>query len=167
MIPAPVESFCRITQRFGLHPEIYIRFGLKGHNGIDFTGPRAGILVPIFSPYDGEVWEVGDEGDDGYGRFVRVRTAPDASGVRRELVFGHLSEIAVKKGNWVNLGDRIGTMGNTGFSSAPHLHLGLRKIDANASVMNYNNGFKGYIDFLPFLLFWRRQGPDMVSFPYG
>ena len=159
MILCPLQNPCRVTQRFGQRPDVYKQFGLKGHNGVDFAGQHPGELVPVYSPYDAVVHEVGDQGTKGYGRFVRLRTAPNAAGYRRELVLGHLSSIVVNAKQEISLGDSIGIMGNTGFSSGPHLHLGLRRIAPNGSVVDENNGFSGYIDFLPWLLFWTKLNP--------
>jgi murein DD-endopeptidase MepM/ murein hydrolase activator NlpD len=167
MILCPVKSPCRITQHFGARPEVYKQFGLRGHNGVDFTGARPGELVPVFSPYDAVVHEVGDQGDKGYGKFVRLRTAPDVSGSRREVILAHLSVVSVKPGDGVRLGDAVGVMGNTGFSSALHLHLGLRRIGADGSEIDGGNGYSGYFDFEPYLLFWKGGDASMVTYPNG
>lgn len=168
MIPCPLASPCAITQKFGLNPKVYKRFGLKGHNGVDFAAATPGQLVPVYSPYDAYVYEVGDEGEDGYGKFIRLRTYPTNNGQCRELIFGHLSVIGVKLNQEVHLGDNIGIMGNTGFSTAPHLHLGLRRIDSSGLVIDYGNGFKGYVDFLPHLVpfvpTWKTHYSRLISF---
>lgn len=164
MILSPVQSPCRITQRFGERPEVYAQFGLKGHNGIDFTGPQKGVLVPVFSPFDATVYEVGDQGVKGYGKHVRLRTAPNSKGIRREIIFGHLSVVSVELNQEVAIGDSLGIMGNTGFSSGPHLHLGLRRIAPDGTVIDAGNGFAGYVDFEKYLLFWSTDPKGMVQY---
>ena len=37
--------------------------------------------------------------------------------------YGHLSSIRVREGQWVNIGERIGNVGNSGYSTGPHLHF--------------------------------------------
>ena len=106
-----------ITQKFGLNPDMYEQFGLDGHNGTDF---RAKIGTQVFSPIDGKVKVKKDE--SGYGWHVKIR------GGEREIVLGHLSKFNVIDGQSVHMGDRIGLTGNTGFSTAPHLHFGLRRL---------------------------------------
>jgi murein DD-endopeptidase MepM/ murein hydrolase activator NlpD len=165
MLPCPLQGPVRLTQHFGQHPEIYKQFGLKGHNGIDLTGPKAGALVPVHAPYDAEVYEVGDQGKKGYGKFIRLRTAANKKGVRREIVLAHLSLVSVKPGQEVSLGDAIGIMGNTGFSTGPHVHLGLRRV-ADGKIIDYNNGYMGYVDFEKYLQFWADPA-TLVTYPYG
>lgn len=156
MILSPISGINRITQKFGLHPEVYERFGLKGHNGIDFTGRFKTQMATIYSPIEGIVTVVQDDGKAGYGKHVKIRTvAPDNKGRIKEIVLGHLSEFKVKQGQFVFQLDEIGVEGNTGFSTAPHLHFGLRYVDAKTGdVLDYGNGFKGYVDFMPYLRFW-------------
>ena len=55
------------TQGFGEHPKWYARFNLKGHNGLDFGLPCETKLI---SPIDGQVTEVADEENDGYGKCI-------------------------------------------------------------------------------------------------
>jgi len=130
-----------ITQKFGLNPDVYSQFGMDGHNGTDF---RARIGTQVFSPIDGTVKVKKNE--SGYGWHVKIR------GVDREIVLGHLSKFHVNDGQRVHMGDKIGLTGNTGFSTAPHLHFGLRRIKKGVKdifkwdVKNYNNGYFGYED---------------------
>jgi murein DD-endopeptidase MepM/ murein hydrolase activator NlpD len=62
-------------------------------------------------------------------------------------IYGHLSSVLVHQGDSVSVGDKIGVTGNSGFSSAPHLHFEYRP--AHESV---NNGYAGAVDPLPFLM---------------
>lgn len=169
MILCPIQGRVRVTQRFGERPEVYKQFGLAGHNGIDFTGEYAGVLVPLYSPIEGILVEVGDEGKAGYGKFVRIRTDQlDGKGRKKEVVLGHLSEFAtgVKKGAFIYQYDKVGIMGNTGFSSGPHCHMGLRFLTKQNQVIDYNNGFKGYVDYLPYLLGVMDMGMFTTNFNF-
>ena len=136
-----------VTQIFGINKEIYRQFGLVGHNGIDL---RCKVGTPVFSPCEGEV-KTGDEGEEGYGLHVKIREKIFG----REIVIAHLSELAVKNGQYLKLGELIGLSGDTGFSTGPHLHIGLRFLVRNDDkniwkwlVKEYSNGFKGYRDIL-------------------
>ena len=60
------------------------------------------------------------------------------------------------------MGDFIGWSGNTGYSTGAHVHLGVRQLVINSKkdvwdceIENYDNGYKGYIDILPYTLAWK------------
>lgn len=166
MIVCPIEGVVICTQPFGVNPSTYLQFGLIGHNGIDFTGENKKEMKIIHAPIEGVVAEVGNQGNRGYGKYVRMQTIQeDEKKRRKQVVLAHLSEIYVKKGDFVYLLDPIGKEGNTGFSTGPHLHLGLRFIDNKNAVIDAGNGFKGYKDFLSYLVLWnKREGKTGMIF---
>tara|TARA_R110000868_G_scaffold123583_1_gene327156 strand:- start:838 stop:1395 length:558 start_codon:yes stop_codon:yes gene_type:complete len=178
MLPSPIQGRVRIVQRFGERPEVYSQFGLAGHNGIDMTGEFRGVSVPILSPIEGTVTTMQNDGTKGYGRYLRIVTnSLDEKGRYKELTFAHLASYAtgLKLGQIVYCGDKIGMMGGAagmdgaGFSSGMHLHFGLRFLDKKKQVLNYNNGFKGSVDFLQYILFLQDQAmmSQFVTYPYG
>jgi len=134
----------RVTQWFRENPAMYKPMGMKAHNGIDFGIPTG---TPIFAPMDGEV--VCKKSKSGYGWHIKIRNPYKGC----EVVLGHLSNFYVKTGDRVNTLQKIGLSGNTGFSTAPHLHVGLRFLEYDKGHVNkwkvkdYNNGYFGYIDF--------------------
>lgn len=89
------------------------------HRGIDIAAP---IGTPVVAASGGEVRFAGTAGSSGLT--VSIRTA---DGVL-DTSYLHLSATAVKKGDRVSTGDRIGAVGTTGKRSAtaPHLHVGIR-----------------------------------------
>lgn len=142
-----------ITQEFGKNPQVYSKFGLNGHNGIDL---RCAVGTPIYAPCDGIV-HVKDDGKEGYGLHVVIRSC-----YGKEITLGHLLDTHVTNGQDVRMGDSIGLSGNSGFSTGPHLHLTLRVITAGPTtdwkdiwawtVANSNNGFKGALDPKKYLI---------------
>jgi murein DD-endopeptidase MepM/ murein hydrolase activator NlpD len=103
--------FTRISSRFArsrLHPILRIR---RPHLGVDYAAPTG---TPVHAAADGVVILAGWLG--GYGRTVRIR---HANGY--ETLYGHLARIAVKRGQRVGQGDRVGTVGATGLATGPHL----------------------------------------------
>lgn len=126
-----------ITQRFGANPGVYDRFGYPGHNGLDLwtdaRPPRVFCIAP------GQVEKVGWEAG-GYGKYVVVR---HPGGWRS--YYAHLERVSALPGQRLEGGDPLGWMGSTGFSSGPHLHLGIRLDDPAGA-------YRGYIDPLPVLL---------------
>lgn len=95
------------------------------HAGIDLAAPTG---TPVYAPADGKVnfasrysvrqsvawWR--------YGNLVSLQ-----HGERFITLFGHLDEIKVKAGQQVRQGDLLGTVGNTGWSTNPHLHYEVRR----------------------------------------
>ena len=93
------------------------------HQGIDIAGP---VGTPIFSAAPGTVirsgWSSG-----GYGNIVDIRH-PDGSLTR----YAHNSRLLVEEGEEVRQGQQIAEMGNTGYSTGPHLHFEIHLPDQGA-----------------------------------
>lgn len=144
----------RVTQKFGARPNIYARFGLKGHDALDFASIIPGEMVPCYACYDGEITAVGYD-PNGYGNYFKLMTDRGGDGYVRELLYAHLETIdpRVQMGKRVFLGDQVGIIGTTGFSTGVHLHLSIRKRDPQTgAVIGYDNGYKGRFDYQEFLL---------------
>jgi len=141
-ISYPFEKEFRISQRFSENPQIYSQFNLAGHNGLDFAIPEG---TPILAVDDGVVNYIGYD-EDGYGHYIRI----NHNGF--QTLYAHGKEVICKQiGIKVKKGDCVLISGNTGFSTGAHLHFGLREIDSKGSVLNYENGYLGYVDPLPWL----------------
>src|SRR5688572_20717122 len=95
---------------FRIHPVYKVK---KMHSGIDFAAP---IGTPIYATADGKVITV-DVKFSGYGKMVEI---DHGFGYRSR--YAHMHEFAVRSGQNVKRGDLIGYVGNTGMSTAPHLH---------------------------------------------
>jgi murein DD-endopeptidase MepM/ murein hydrolase activator NlpD len=114
-----------ITQRFGANPQIYSRFGVPAHEGLDI---RALTNTNIYSCFDGVVYEVHQNPKDHpYGIHVRLR---HRDGYR--TVYGHLARVLVSPGEEVREGQVIGKADSTGASAGAHLHLTLKRDGATA-----------------------------------
>ena len=99
-----------------------------------FGGPHPGVdvAVPVGTPIraagGGTIVEVGDNAK--YGRFVRVEHRDGY-----ETLYAHASEILVKQGDKIPSGRTIALSGNTGQSTAPHLHFEVRQAGAAVDPM--------------------------------
>lgn len=124
-------KYIYITQEWGVNPSAYARFGLKGHNGIDF---RAAVGTPVYAPHDGKIKEKAND-TNGYGLYLKVESDVEGS------VLGHFSKFAVNLGQEVKEGDLLGYSGNTGNSTGPHLHWGYYKHPRNRG-----DGYGGFIN---------------------
>lgn len=106
----------RRTQDFGENPASYKPYGLKGHEGVDWSMEEG---TPVQTMAGGVVENVGSGG--AYGNYVSVRH-PDGN----LSYYAHLSDPYVGQGDLVNYGTVVGESGNTGNSTGPHLHASIR-----------------------------------------
>jgi len=83
------------------------------HKGLDFSTWRSGD--PIISTANGQVVTV--RFDNSFGNYVVIK---HKHGFYTR--YAHMAETRVKAGQYVSQGDVIGTIGNTGISTGPHLH---------------------------------------------
>ncbi len=114
-----------MTQPFGVNPQVYRRYGMPGHEGVDL---RALTNSNIYASADGEVYEVYPyPKPHAYGIHVRIRHSDGY-----KTVYAHLARPLVRKGDWVRAGQLIGRANSTGNSSAAHLHLSLKRDGATA-----------------------------------
>ncbi len=146
MIFCPLPGTPLITQGFGQRPEVYSQFGLAGHNGIDFGCPEGTI---VYAPHDG-VATVKNDGATGYGLSVTI------DGPTRRSLLGHLSQALVSNGQVISQGDPVAKSGNTGFSTAPHLHWTFKLLQ-NGKVANKDNGYDGALDVSELTRLWQDQ----------
>jgi murein DD-endopeptidase MepM/ murein hydrolase activator NlpD len=97
------------------------RFGQTGlwssiHTGLDFAAPSG---TPIFAVANGVITEAGYDG--AYGNKT-VETLPDGT----EIWYCHQSTIGVEVGDKVIQSEQIGTVGSTGHTTGPHVHIEVR-----------------------------------------
>jgi murein DD-endopeptidase MepM/ murein hydrolase activator NlpD len=110
--PIANKQLIALASGFGMriHPVYKVK---KMHTGIDFAAP---IGTPIYATADGLVKEVSIK-FSGYGKMIMID-----HGFGYETRYAHMHEFAVRQGQKVKRGDLIGYVGNTGLSTAPHLH---------------------------------------------
>ncbi|MET4618703.1 uncharacterized membrane protein YqaE (UPF0057 family) [Arthrobacter sp. 2762] len=98
----------------------------SGHNGIDFA---AGTGTPVVAAGPGRVSSAGWSSYGG-GNEIHI---DHPNGL--QTWYAHLSSFAVKMGQMVNAGSKIGEVGSTGNSTGPHLHY----MVLNGGWPNYRN----------------------------
>jgi len=101
-----------ISSRYGVSS----RIRKSNHTGLDIAATTG---TPIKVMADGVVTNASYSGS--YGNLVKV---DHGNGV--ETWYAHTSKMYVKKGQEVKAGDEIATVGSTGNSTGPHLHLEIR-----------------------------------------
>ena len=126
IMPVANEDLKRTASGWGyrIHPIYKVR---KMHYGMDFTAP---VGTPVYATGDGKVVEISGSGRSrvGFGLIVKMD-----HGYGYETVYAHLNSFAVKVNQEVKRGDIIGYVGNSGGSTAPHLHY---EVHRNGSAVN-------------------------------
>ena len=113
-LTSPVE-FSRVSSGFKMrfHP---ILQKWRAHLGTDFAAPTGTAVRTVG---DGVVAFAGVQNGFGNVVFVKHRN-------QHETVYAHLNRIDVKRGQSVEQGQTIGTVGSTGWATGPHLHFEFR-----------------------------------------
>jgi murein DD-endopeptidase MepM/ murein hydrolase activator NlpD len=113
-----------LPSRWPLDEAGYLTRGQVGTGSAEEAHPGIDVAVPIGSIVraagGATVQQVGE--DPEYGFFVLLSHPDDY-----QTMYGHLSRILVTAGSAVAPGEVIGLSGNTGRSSAPHLHFEIRQ----------------------------------------
>lgn len=117
-----------ITQEWGINAADYAKFGLSGHNGVDYGTPTG---TPILAPHNGKVIEAAFD-QYGYGMYVKIENDIEGS------ILAHFQSFNVNAGDTVSEGQQVGVSDNTGNSTGPHLHWGYYRKPRNKS-----DGFSG------------------------
>jgi murein DD-endopeptidase MepM/ murein hydrolase activator NlpD len=110
---------------FRIHPIYKI---LKFHYGMDFTAPTG---TEIYATGDGKIVTV-EWSRRGYGNQIIID-----NGYGYKTMYAHLTDFNVRLGQEVKRGDVIGYVGNTGLSTAPHLHYEVYMNNKKVNPINY------------------------------
>ncbi len=106
----------RLTSRYGMRADPFTG-SRTFHTGIDLAAPTG---TSIKASTDGRVSSAGWQ--NVYGNYVIV-----THGGGYQTLYAHMNSISVKRGQYVNQGDEVGKVGNTGYSTGPHLHFSVYK----------------------------------------
>jgi murein DD-endopeptidase MepM/ murein hydrolase activator NlpD len=113
-----------LTSAFGSRRSPYTR-AMELHSGIDLAAPAG---TKIFAPAGGiVVWAGAVEADRRNDWWRLGQTVVLSSGDAFRTIFGHCESILVRPGMRVAAGDPIATVGETGWTTAPHLHYEIRR----------------------------------------
>ncbi|MCC5915921.1 MAG: M23 family metallopeptidase [Cryomorphaceae bacterium] len=126
--PIANKDLTRIASGFGyrFHPIHKIK---KLHTGMDFTAPTG---TPIYATGNGVVSNDPRKRAAGYGNYVVLD-----HGYGYQTLYGHMSKVNVRTGQKVKRGEVIGFVGNTGTSTAPHLHYEVIKNGRKINPVNF------------------------------
>ena len=140
-LAAPTERPFGTAQLFGENPDFYKRFKpggvpLLGHNGIDFLTP---VGTRLMATDVGQVVFIGND-PNGFGNWVLLQHSWGRS------IYAHMDTISVRNGQSVQRGQFLGTSGNTGASTGPHLHFAIA-----INPWTLGDGWGGFSDPLPYM----------------
>ena len=118
-LKSPLRHYRRISSRFArkrFHP---IKKVYRAHHGVDYAAKRG---TRVYSARKGMIKFIGRRG--GYGKTIVVQHQDGY-----KTLYAHLSSYkrGLRKGRYVQKGQYIGRVGNTGLSTGAHLHFGLYK----------------------------------------
>lgn len=125
---SPLKEFKQIvSSKERLHP-LKNKYGVD--SGIDFLVPQGS---PVFATADGIV-ELSrqDRGIRGYGKFIKITHSYGFSSM-----YGHLSNILIKKGEFVKKGQIIGYSGKSGLSAGERLYYEIRFLGSYQDALSF------------------------------
>lgn len=131
--PVMNRDLSRLASGYGyrIDPIYHVR---RFHAGMDFAAPTG---TDIFATGNGKVLSAGWE--QGFGLCVKID-----HGYNYMTIYAHMSKIMVRQGQNVKRGEVIGLVGNTGKSTAPHLHYEVHLRGKPQDPRNYY-----YLDLTP------------------
>ncbi|MAB84710.1 MAG: peptidase M23 [Cryomorphaceae bacterium] len=126
--PVKDQPGTRFSSGFGyrIHPIYKVR---KKHPGVDFSAKKG---TPIYASANGIVISNDIFGGRGFGKHITI-----SHGFGYHTLYAHMDKAIKKRGQRVKRGDLIGYIGNTGRSTAPHLHYEVIKNGRRVNPINY------------------------------
>jgi murein DD-endopeptidase MepM/ murein hydrolase activator NlpD len=98
--------------------DVFTEVENKKHQGIDISSP---LGTPIRASNAGKVI-YSNNGIKGYGNLIILRHSEEYV-----TIYAHNQVNLVEEGTWVEKGQTIGKVGQTGRATGPHLHFEIRK----------------------------------------
>lgn len=127
-MPVQRTEFMLVTSPYGKREDPINKGQTQIHHGIDIKTNKESVLA---TENNGVVVGVDHRTTTSGGKTVTVEYARE-DGTKTRVQYMHLSEIAVKKGDTVNAGQKLGVSGNTGTRvTGEHLHLGVINVSTD------------------------------------
>lgn len=134
-MPVKREEFMLVTSPYGNREDPLNKGKMQVHHGLDIKTNKEAVLA---TEDKGTVVGVDHRTNTAGGKTVTVEYARE-DGSRVRVQYMHLSEIAVKKGDTVNAGQRIGVSGATGTRvTGEHLHFGVINVSKDGKLQWVN-----------------------------
>ncbi len=151
--PRDLGSFLALrSQGFGENVAYYQKLiGMNGHSGIDHPCP---IGTPVYNHFPCRVRSISVDEKRGKGVVLEHSEC--------RFLLWHFSEVLVSEGQEISGRIVVGLSGNSGLSTAPHVHAEKRPLDAQGNYLYPNNGFGGAVDFIQEVV-WEPQPQNTKS----
>lgn len=126
LLRTPV-NLIKISSHYGKRKHPILGF-TKMHKGVDFAAPTG---TSFYAAGDGVITEIGWR--SGYGKFIQIKHSPTLS-----TAYAHANNFAknLKRGSKVKQGQVIGYVGQTGRTTASHLHYEVKIDGRNVNPMS-------------------------------
>lgn len=159
-----------ITQLFGVTRDSKRLYASGSHSGVDL---RASVGTKVYAMADGIVIGSGDTDktcrNASWGKWITIKYDNGLAST-----YGHLSLLKASSGQRVSRGQTVGYSGNTGYSTAPHLHVTVYAPDAVQIQEKPSRACPGAIYTMPLaahnayldlLAYTPKPSPDMFKYP--
>ena len=128
--PVSRKDFLFITSTFGMRQDPMDKSKQQMHKGIDIRTNHEAVLA---TESNGKVVSVNQNTNTAGGKSVTVEYNRN-DGSKVQCTYMHLDSIAVKQGDTLNVGQKLGISGNTGTrTTGEHLHFGVKTIAADGT----------------------------------
>lgn len=123
----PVKGTVTVSALYPLYPS-----GTP-HSGLDLACP---VNTPVVAANTGIVVTVDNSCKTTYGKYIKIKSETPSGTVY--CIYAHLNQTCVNEGDTVSAGSVIALSGNTGNTTGPHLHFGVKNsIGVNVNPINY------------------------------
>lgn len=163
-----------ITQKWGVRNPAYDQFGFKNHNGIDLTSGYAnqqGVYMPkkwpVWCPVENFTVHMVRNNSAGSGKDIwlisKEKLQMGDKLCYAYLGFAHADYIFLKPGDTPALGEMIMVADNTGFSTGPHTHIGLYRVEWDGKIMTFLDTNESNGSYDPALFFTDKFAVDLAT----
>ena len=127
IMPIANKDLTRMSSGYGMRTHPILKIPLM-HYGQDFTAKTG---IEMYATGNGVIKSI-RRSNRGFGNHIVID-----HGYGYETLYAHLSKFNVKKGQKIKRGEVIGFVGNTGRSTAPHLHYEVHKNGKKINPINF------------------------------
>lgn len=125
--PLDKKSKNSVTLNYGWEGKNPVTGEKMKHKGIDLKAEKG---TPVYATANGVVAKSTET--KAYGKVILIKHKEGFTSL-----YAHLDELLIEAGADVRIGDKIGTVGNTGYSTGPHLHYEVMKNGENVNPGDY------------------------------